>query len=110
MVSPTALVGRQNNEIDPNVMAQIFTSKKPLQDAPVLGQVADQSGGQTVFSLEAVLPGRPESIPLADRDAGKAQLAMQAGGADFMAFVELLYLDADIVINQDVVAASDLLQ
>ncbi len=110
MVSPTALVGRQNNQIDPTVMAQIFTSPKPTQDAPVRAQVADQSGGQTVFSLEAVLPGRPESIPLADRDEGKEQLALQAGGADFIAFVESLYLDADIVVNQDVVAASDLLQ
>ena len=74
------------------------------------GQVADQSGGQTVFSLEAVLPGRPETIPLADRDAGKEQLALQAGVAELTAFVEALYEDADIVINQDVVAASELLQ
>lgn len=109
-VSPTALVGRQETRIDPNVMAQIFTAKKPSQDAPVHGQVADQNGGQTVFRLEAVLPGRPESIPLADRDAGKEQLALQAGGADYLAFVESLYQNADVVINQDVVAASDLLQ
>jgi len=109
-VSPTALIGRQDTQIDPTVMTQIFTSAKPIQDAPVHGQVADQSGGQTVFSLEAVLPGRPESIPLADRDAGKEQLALQAGGADFLAFVENLYQNADVAINQDVVAASDLLQ
>ena len=109
-VSPTVLVGRQDNEIDQTVMAQIFTSAKPTQDVPVHAQVANQSGGQTVFSLEAVLPGRPESIPLADRDAGKEQLALQAGGADFLAFVESLYTNASVVINQDVVAASDLLQ
>ena len=109
-VYPTTLIGRQNNQVDPNVMVQVFSSPKPRQDAPVHGQVADQSGGQTVFSLEAVLPGRPETIPLADRDAGKEQLALQAGGADLTAFVEALYEDADIVINQDVVAASDLLQ
>ena len=109
-VSPTALVGRQENQIDQAVMTDIFTSPKPTQDTPVHGQVADQSGGQTVFSLEAVLPGRPESIPLADRDAGKEQLALQAGGADFLAFVESMYQNADVAINQDVVAASDLLQ
>jgi hypothetical protein len=107
---PTVLTGRQNSQIDPNVMAQIFSSSKPIQDVPVHVQVADQIGGQTVFSLEAVLPGRPQSIPLADRDAGKEQLALRSGGSDFTAFVEALYLDADIVINQDVVAASDLLQ
>jgi peptidyl-prolyl cis-trans isomerase D len=109
-VLPTALIGRQNNQIDPNVMAEIFASAKPSDDAPVHIQVADQIGGQAVVSLEAVLPGRPESIPLADRDAGKEQLTQQSGGAEFSAFVEALYRDADIVINQDVVAASDLLQ
>jgi peptidyl-prolyl cis-trans isomerase D len=107
---PTTLVGRQDASVDPAVLAQIFASPKPAQNAPVRRQVRDQSGGQTIFSVEAVLPGRPESIPLADRDAGKEQLARQAGGADYLAFVESLYTDADIVINEDVVAASDLLQ
>ncbi|MGI9221398.1 MAG: SurA N-terminal domain-containing protein [Woeseiaceae bacterium] len=110
IVAPTTLVGRQDPEIDPFVLGEIFSSAKPAQDAPVRGQVGDQTGGQTVFSLEAVIPGRPQSIPLADRDAGKEQLAMQAGGADFRAFVEALYNDADIVINDDAVAASELLQ
>jgi hypothetical protein len=109
-VEPTTLVGRQDASVDPAVLAQIFASPKPAQNAPVRRQVRDQSGGQTIFSVEAVLPGRPESIPLADRDAGKEQLARQAGGADYLAFVESLYSDADIVINEDVVAASDLLQ
>ena len=47
---------------------------------------------------------------MAEREAGKEQLAIQAGGADFLAFVESMYQNADVVINQDVVAASDLLQ
>ena len=109
-VRPTTLVGRQDASIDPAVLAQIFASRKPAQNAPVIGKVRDQSGGQTIFSIEAVLPGRPESIPLADRDAGKEQLALQSGGADYLAFVESLYAEADIVINEDVVAASDVFQ
>ena len=109
-VSPTTLVSRQDQEIDPYVLGQIFSSTKPTQDAPVRGQIGDQTGGQTVFSIEAVIPGRPQSIPLADRDAGKEQLALQAGGADYRAFVEALYIDADIVINDDAVAAPELLQ
>ena len=51
-----------------------------------------------------------ESIPLAERDAGKLQLAQQAGGADYTAFVQALYDDADIVINRDVLNASELFQ
>jgi hypothetical protein len=85
-------------------------AKKPGQDAPVFGQVANAGGGFTVFNLEAVLPGRPQTIPQADRDAGKIQLAQQAGRSDYLAFVESLYNDADIVISRDALAAQDLLQ
>ena len=109
-VAPTALVGRQDSTVDPAVLSRIFASRKPTQDGPVRGQVRDQSGGQTVFSIEAVIPGRPETIPLADRDAGKEQLSRQSGGADYIAFVESLYSQADIAINEDVVAAPDLFQ
>lgn len=109
-VAPTTLVGRQDASVDPAVLAQVFASRKPAQNAPVRGQVRNQDGGQTIFSIEAVLPGRPESIPLADRDAGREQLALQSGGADYLAFVESLYSDADIAINEDVVAASDMFQ
>ena len=56
------------------------------------------------------MPGRPESIPLADRDAGKLQLVQEAGMADYLAFVQALYERADVVISQDALAAQDLLQ
>ena len=109
-VSGPRLVARQDTEMDQRVKAQLFQSRKPAQDAPVRGQVANEGGGYTVFSLEAVLPGRPESIPLAERDAGKERLAQQAGGVAFVAFVQSLYEDADIVINETIVAASDSFQ
>ena len=109
-VSGPRLIARQDAEIDPRVKAQVFQSRKPGQGASVRGQVANEGGGYTVFSLEAVLPGRPESIPLAERDAGKERLAQQAGGAAYVAFVQSLYEDADIVINEDIVAASDSFQ
>ncbi|MDJ0907470.1 MAG: SurA N-terminal domain-containing protein [Woeseiaceae bacterium] len=107
-VSEPMLLGRQDTQVDQNVMAQVFTAKKPLQGAPTRGSVANSTGGITVFSLEAVLPGRPESIPLADRDAGKLELAAQAGTSEFIAFVEALYNRADIVISEDALAAQDL--
>lgn len=109
-VSAPSLISRQDPEMDQAVLFQVFTAKKPDMQGPVNGQVAGADGGYTVFSLDAVIPGRPESIPLADRDAGKLQLAQQAGGADYTAFVQALYDDAEIVVNQDLLAASDLLQ
>jgi len=109
-VSAPTLLSRQDQEMDQAVLAQVFSSKKPSQGSPVIGRVANSGGGFTVFSLEAVLPGRPESIPLADRDAGKLELAQQAGSSDYYAFIESLHDNADVVISQDALAAQDLLQ
>ena len=47
---------------------------------------------------------------MADRDAGKLQLAQEGGVSDYMAFVQALYNRADVVISQDALAAQDLLQ
>lgn len=107
-VSEPMLLGRQDSQVDQNVLGQVFTANKPLQGAPTRGSVVNSTGGITVFSLEAVLPGRPESIPLADRDAGKLELAQQAGTSDFIAFLETLYNKADIVISEDALAADDM--
>lgn len=110
IASAPALVGRQGSELDRTVVAEIFLASKPMQDAPVRGMVANEAGGYTVFNLQAVLPGRPDSIPQADRFAGKEQLSRQAGGADYLAFAQNLYDHADIAVNESVVAAPDLLQ
>jgi peptidyl-prolyl cis-trans isomerase D len=109
-VSPAQLLLRQQEDFDQAVLAQVFLAKKPTLDSPVRGIVANTGGGYTVFSLQAVLAGRPESIPLADRDAGKLQLAQDAGMADYAAFVQALYDKADVVISQDALAAQDLYQ
>jgi peptidyl-prolyl cis-trans isomerase D len=110
VVDNPRLIGRRDEGVDQSVLFQVFSANKPAQNAPVTGRVSNVGGGYTVFSLDAVLPGRPESIPLAERDSGKLQLAQQAGGADYYSFVQALYDNADVVINQDVLAAADLLQ
>ena len=103
-------VTRDDSNIDPMVSAVVFTAVKPSQGAPTTGSSRNQAGGFTVFSLDAVIPGRPESIPLAERDAGKRQLAEQSGIGDFVAFVQALRASADVAINEDVLAAQDLFQ
>ena len=109
-VSAPTLLTRQNAEMDQAVLAEVFMAKKPTLSAPVTGSAGNSLGGITVFSLDAVLAGRPESIPLADRDAGKLELAQQAGTADYLAFVQALYDKADIVVSEDALAAQDLFQ
>jgi len=109
-VSAPTLLARQDAEMDQAVLAQVFMAKKPAQGSPVTGSVSNSSGGITVYSLDAVLAGRPESIPLADRDAGKLELTQQAGSSEFLAFVQALYEKADIVISQDALAEQELFQ
>ena len=104
------LISRQDQDLDPAVLFQIFAANKPTTQSAVTDQVANIGGGYTVFSLDAVLPGRPESIPVAERDAGKLQLAQRSGGSDYQAFVQALYDNADIIINEDALAGQDLLQ
>lgn len=109
-ISEPTLLSRQDTETDQLVVFEVFAAPKPAQDSPVTGRVRGLDGTYTVYSLEAVLPGRPESIPLAQRDAGKAQLAQESGVGDYLAFLQSLYNEAEIVINEDALEEQDLLQ
>jgi peptidyl-prolyl cis-trans isomerase D len=104
-----ALMNRNDQETDQFVSVAVFTAPKPMQDDPTLGSTRNSEDGYTVFSIEAVLPGRPESLPVEQRDAGKAQLTDQVGIGDFIAFVQALREDAEVIINEDALAATDLL-
>jgi hypothetical protein len=97
-------------DVDQLIAVAVFTAVKPTEGKPTTGSTRNSDGGFTVFSLDAVIPGRPEAIPLAERDSGKLQLADQSGISDFVAFVQALRANADVVINEDVLAAQDLFQ
>lgn len=107
--APTVMT-RNAEDADQSIAVAVFTALKPTQGKPTTGSTRNTSGGVTVYSLDAVVPGRPEAIPLADRDAGKLQLADQSGIGDFVAFVQALRAEADVEINQDALAAQDLIQ
>ena len=108
--APPIAITRNAEEFDQSVAVAVFTALKPTADKPTWGSTRNDNGGFTVYSLDAVIPGRPESIPLAERDVGKMQLADQSGIGDFVAFVQALRANADIAINRDVLAAQDLFQ
>ena len=109
-VSEPKLLTRQVTETDQLVLFEVFAAPKPAQDSAVTGRVRGLDGTYNVYSLEAVLPGRPESIPLEQRDAGKAQLAQDSGVGDYVAFLQSLYYEAEVVINQDALEEQELLQ
>ena len=101
------LMNRDAQDADQFISVAVFTAVKPTQDNPTRGSTRNGVGGYTVYSVEAVIPGRPELIPVDQRDEGKARLTDQTGIGDFVAFVQALREDADIIINEDAVAASE---
>jgi len=103
------LMSRGAEDVDQFVSVAVFTALKPTQDSPTMGSTRNGVGGYMVYSLDAVIPGRPEALPLEQRDAGKLQLMDQAGYGDFVAFMKALREDAKVVINQDVLAQEELL-
>ncbi len=105
---PPAVMTRNAEDADQFVAVAVFTALKPSQDKPTRGSTRNGVGGYTVYSIDAVVPGRPQSIPRADRDAGKNQLVDQYGIGDFVAFVHALRANAEVIVNDDALAAEDL--
>ena len=96
-------------EIDSAVQDSIFRAKKPSPGNARLGSTITTEGDYAVFLVHAVIPGRPESIPLAERDAGKETLQNDAGVADLNAFISELVRNADIERSEDALATPDYL-
>ena len=96
-----AVIGRQDAEIDPAVGAAVFAARKPNAGTPSVGTAITQTGNYAVYSVTAYSPGRPEEIPLAERDAGKLRLGAQSGSADYAALIAELEQRADIDKSQD---------
>jgi hypothetical protein len=60
--------------------------------------------------ISAVVPGRPEAVPVAERDARKEQLQSNAGAADFTAYINELELRANIERSDEALQQQDLFQ
>jgi peptidyl-prolyl cis-trans isomerase D len=101
---------RVAEDADQSMTVSVFTAIKPTEDNPTLSSTRNDDGSYVVFSVDAVIPGQPESIPQADRDAGKEEIVNQYGVGDFVAFVQALRSSAEVIINQDALAAQDLFQ
>ena len=107
-VTPSALVTRQSESPDQAILIAVFNARKPTPDKPTTGTAISRAGAYAVYSVSAVIPGRPETIPLAERDAAKVALAQQSGIEDYNAFVSQLEQDAAVVISDDALARQDL--
>ncbi|MDH4048662.1 MAG: SurA N-terminal domain-containing protein [Gammaproteobacteria bacterium] len=105
--TPYSVIDRLNESVDGRVLEAIYRAKKPLAGKPRVGTAITDEGDYAVFTIDAVAPGRPESVPLADRDARKEQLSGQSGSADYTAFVLQLEREADIVRSESALAEQD---
>lgn len=103
------VVGRQDESVDPAVLNAIFSAKKPTEGSARIEETTTTTGDYVVYMITAVIPGRPEAIPLADRDARKEQLQTNAGAADFTAYVNELALRADIERSEEALQQQDFL-
>jgi peptidyl-prolyl cis-trans isomerase D len=103
-VQQPATYARQSEEVDSRVLEAIFRTDKPADEQPTIGNAVTDDGDYAVFSVSAGIPGRPETIPLAERDAGKLRLAQESGAEDYTAFVLELERTADIVRSEDALA------
>lgn len=99
-IKPLALRRRQDSNVDPRVLEAIFRAPKPEAGNPSVGNAVTQGGDYAVYSIASVVPGRPEAIPLQERDSGKLQLASESGRADYTAFILELERGADIVRSE----------
>ncbi|MFQ5983746.1 MAG: hypothetical protein ACE5KS_10295, partial [Woeseiaceae bacterium] len=82
--------------------------RKPAPDAPTTGTAITRTGEYAVYSISEVIPGRPESIPLSERDAAKTALTQQSGVEDYNALVSQLEQHADVVISDDALTEQEL--
>jgi peptidyl-prolyl cis-trans isomerase D len=107
LFTPAALLGRQAESPDQAILAEVFSARKPRLDQPTTGTAITAAGEYAVFSIDEVMPGRPESVPLAERDAGKTSLTQQSGFEDYAAFVLQLQQYADVAISDDALEEQD---
>jgi peptidyl-prolyl cis-trans isomerase D len=103
-------LSRFESERDPVLMDAIFREKKPSEGNARLGSIVASSGDYVVYLIRAVIPGRPESIPLAERDRRKEELQMGNGAADYNAFVNQLERTTDVERSEEALQGPELLQ
>jgi len=106
-VTPLRVLGRQDDNADPRVLEAIFRAEKPAEGKATVGNTVSGDGNYAVFRVAAVMPGRPESIPLEQRDAEKSRLTSESGAQDYTALVLELERQAEIVLAEDALAAPE---
>jgi len=107
VLTPATQVSRQSDTPDQAILIEVFNANTPIGDKPVTGTAITRTGEYAVFSLMEVIPGRPDSVPQAERDSGKTSLTQQSGLLDYTAYVSQLEAEADVSISDSALEEQD---
>ena len=104
IVNSSLSLMRNDKNFDKFLTEAIFNTPRPSSGKPSFGSSPNNNGGYTVYSLDSVIPGQPELIPLNKRDNGRLEFSNKTGLNDFVSFVQSLRDKADVEINESVLA------
>jgi peptidyl-prolyl cis-trans isomerase D len=91
-------MGRNSDEVPPEVLAAIFRTPHPGKGAGVIDGAPIPGGGYAVFRVDEVIAGNPEEIPREQRDGRKGLLARQVGMSEVGSLAMDLRRDAKVVV------------
>lgn len=97
-----ASVERTNAEVPTEVLAAAFGLPEPAEGQVVRENVGLANGNQAVLVVSGVTPGRPESIPVTDREQRRQQLANQAAAAELTSYAGDLRDRATVRIPEEI--------
>jgi peptidyl-prolyl cis-trans isomerase D len=105
--SSTGPMNRSSDQVEPDLLAAIYRTPRPVPDMTDYRGIALGNGGYAVYWLDSVTLGRPDDIPQQQRDQRKESMARQVGVSSSAALVENLHRNAKIQIPPDLFDADD---
>jgi peptidyl-prolyl cis-trans isomerase D len=100
--SPPAWLERTDPGVPTEILAAAFALPKPAAGMAERERVALANGSQAVLVLSGLQVGSPESVPQAERDQRRRQLADQSAYAELTSYVAALRDEATVRIPDDV--------
>jgi peptidyl-prolyl cis-trans isomerase D len=100
--SAAAWVERTDPNVPTEVLAAAFALPKPVENAAERERVALANGSQAVLILSGVQAGSPDSVPQAEREQRRQQLADQSAYAELTSYVGTLRDQATVRIPDEV--------
>jgi peptidyl-prolyl cis-trans isomerase D len=92
-------VGRTATEVPLRVREAAFAA--PATEVGAHGGTELADGSYAVWTLGVVTPGTLDSVPAAEQEQLRQQLASAAGGSELNAYVTELRTNATVIVNQD---------